>query len=37
MKKSCMNSTYAVTIGTLLGREKMRELRKEISKKSRKK
>ena len=39
MKKSCMNSTYSVTIGSLVGREKMREVRKSVadSKKSKRK
>jgi hypothetical protein len=38
MRKSCMNTTYGVTIGTLLGREKMKEIRKSVSdKKSKKK
>jgi hypothetical protein len=33
-----MNTTYGVTIGTLLGREKMKEIRKSVSdKKSKKK
>ena len=37
MKKSCMNTTYGVTIGTLLGREKMGEIRKAVSNKKSKK
>ena len=38
MRKSCMNTTYGVAIGTLLGREKMKEIRKSVSdKKSKKK
>ena len=37
MKKSCMSPTYGVTIGTLIGREKMSAVRKEVAKKSKKK
>ena len=31
MKKSCMNSTYSVTLGSIVGREKMREVRKAVA------
>lgn len=37
MKRSCMNPTYGVTIGTLIGKEKMGAVRKEVAKKSKKK
>ena len=37
MKKSCMNSTYSVTIGSMLGRDKMREVRKAVATKKSKK
>ncbi len=37
MKKSCMNSTYSVTIGSLVGSEKMREVRKAVATKKSKK
>ena len=32
MKKSCMNSTYFVTIGTLVGKTKMNNIRKSVRK-----
>ena len=37
MRKTCMSTTYGVTIGTLLGREKMGEIRKAVSNKKSKK
>lgn len=37
MKKSCMNSTYSVTIKTLIGKDKMNEIHKSVTKKSKRK
>ena len=37
MRKSCMNPTYGVTIGTLIGKEKMGAVRKAVTKKSKRK
>ena len=37
MKKSCMNSTYSVTIKTLIGKDKMSEIHKSVTKKSKRK